>query len=186
MSTVAKPSPTCSQVKSTGARCAALALTGSRFCYAHSRAAQRRLILRDMLDARRHHIFDQPQAQPISPAFDDFSARLLRALDIPAIEDATSLNIGLNAVRDALATQQISERCATLLLRAFRLQNSILDAVKAEKRHTVFHPEESIASDPDPLRHPYEESIRLDEMVEYELNRLARSGAEKEAQTPAV
>lgn len=183
MSDSHEPSPTCSFIKATGTLCQALALTGNRYCYAHSRANQRRQIVRHMLGARRHYVFNQDDAKPpVTPAFDDLSAKLLESLDLPDVEDITTLNVNLNAIAASIRSQQISRADASLLLRACRLQANIIDTLKFEARMAQRDSEEFAASDPDPLRDPYCESVGMDQVVASEDARRARQVANSRAE----
>ncbi|MBI2682307.1 MAG: hypothetical protein HYX26_03680 [Acidobacteriales bacterium] len=190
MSLSPEPSRTCSSIKATGLKCRGLALTGNQYCYFHSRAAQRRQLVLRMLDARHHHLFNQDDRKPIARDFDDFTSKLITSLDLPEVEDMTTLNVHINAITAAFRTQQISAQAAGILLRACRLQASIMDTLKFEARTAQRHieeladtdPDRVATDDPDPLRDPYCESLGMDQVVAAEDARrtrdLARSRAE--------
>src|SRR5439155_24951361 len=87
-------------------------------CYYHQRDQQRRNIVHRGLDNRRY-CFANPNselAQGVNlEGFDDDSAAILAQLDLPPLEDATSIQVAISNLIRMVATQQIStERARTL------------------------------------------------------------------------
>jgi hypothetical protein len=167
----ARNTATCSFVRAGGVLCQAVAMTGSRYCYFHSKAEQRRRISRDVLDARRAAISDHKTEQTGSRAareWDDLSAHLFKSLDLPPVEDAASYAVAMHALQCAVATQQISYRSGALLFRIIRACLVAADRL-AEERRKQQSTQEMIASgcippdsaaapvtsDPAPLPHPF-------------------------------
>jgi hypothetical protein len=162
---------TCSFVRAAGVACQAVAMTGSRFCYFHAKAEQRRRISRDVLDARRAAINEHKTEQTGSRAareWDDLSAHLFKSLDLPPVEDAASYAVAMHALQCAVETQQISYRRGALLFRIIRACLVAADRLAEERRKQQNTqemidagclPPSSVAApvttDPAPLPHPF-------------------------------
>src|SRR5579863_3958081 len=116
------PEKICSHFKTNGERCEAIALTDQSLCYFHSRARQRELVIDRGHAARLRRIASGKSATEYYKSihsqelFDESSASLFNALELPVLEDAAAIQITVTSVLRALATQQIDRRIAAFML----------------------------------------------------------------------
>src|SRR3954464_4422524 len=115
------PAPTCIHPRANGDGCKALAMKNKSLCYFHQREHDRRRRIEQNHDYRRNCIntgygsalFKMlPDGKTL---FDDNSAALFNALQLPSFEDADGIQIALSAIFRALATRQIDHRTARLM-----------------------------------------------------------------------
>jgi hypothetical protein len=164
---------TCAFVRASGRLCRGLALTDSRFCYFHSKAAQRRRILRDLLDARRSAIANG-KAEPLIGRqnirqWDDLSAELFESLDLPPFEDASSCVAALSAIGRALESQQISDRKAAILQRIIRTSIMLHAELKNEQHHSQWDSTPRVNTNPDRPGHYSQNALVYDADGEHAL-----------------
>jgi hypothetical protein len=156
---------TCTFIRASGVLCQSIALKESKFCYYHARQVQRRRVSHAVLNQRRYAHANEKSAHFMSAReareFDDLSAQLFRSLDIPPVEDAASYQVALNALQDAVQTQQINDRRGALLLRIIRASKQNVDAFKME-HDWVNHERNRADSIPDEVRHPFEPELAID------------------------
>jgi hypothetical protein len=118
-----RPIPRCQHIKTNGVQCGSPALRTERHCFFHHQHRS------------RAHEFDLYQ-----PA--------KSALNLPALEDANSIQVVLTEVIRLILTHHIDSKSASLLLRALRL-------AAANVKFTNFEPKQKthIVIDPDSVEH---------------------------------
>lgn len=148
------PAKTCSHIKTNGERCEAFALKTDVFCYYHARSRQRALIVErahaqrmkrlalglDATDFHRNRHSDE--------LFNETSASLLMALELPELEDANAIQVTLSVILRALVAQQIDRKSAALALYCCQIATGILPRLHTQPRS--FHVIADV--DADPLR----------------------------------
>ena len=112
----------CSHIKVTGELCRGFAIKDSNFCYFHHRTRLRHENLRRALTQRRYDVATfkgQHRMMQIPGSklwFDDLSAEVFDALQLPVLEDKESVQVALNCVARAIVTQLLSPQQAKVLL----------------------------------------------------------------------
>jgi hypothetical protein len=117
------PIPRCQHIKTNGVQCGSPALRAERHCFFHHQ------------HRRRAHEFDLYE-----PA--------KSALNLPALEDANSIQVVLTEVIRLILTRHIDPKSASLLLRALRLAADNLKFTNLEPRHKT-----QVVIDPDSVEH---------------------------------
>ena len=130
---------TCQFVKTGGSLCQSPALTANDFCYHHQRD---RLRQRNLQQARK-----LKAASSLPATMDDVNARILESLQIPAFDDAASIQVALSIVVQALVSNHISLRRAGLILYALHTAAANLKSVRAELQAA----KGMVLSDPQPI-----------------------------------
>src|SRR5579859_2416342 len=148
------PAPDCTHIKANGLPCKAVAMSGSRYCYFHSRSRQRKRATQIIFDALRSEIANHPSQIPQSKQWDDFSAKLADALDLPEVEDSASALVFYNYLLHATARQQLSERRAAVLHRMLRGCFAVLKEYKRENWRIEERLETTVDADSEPLSDP--------------------------------
>jgi hypothetical protein len=132
----------CAQVGVNGAICKSPALRENKLCYYHNRDQQRRVV------------FQQARQMKLSKDFADYPAQqellnpeILEALDLPALDDAASIQVALTSVYRALLSGHIDTKRGGLVLYALQIaaaniQNAVLrpltnDQVAAEDAQPI-------------------------------------------------
>jgi len=146
---------TCGFIRGNGLICGSFALKNSRFCYFHSRAQQGRRILSDLTSQRRYEYVNGNNRTLMSPDankhHDDLGAHLFQVLNLPPLTDASACITAINAVVQALATQQISPRTATALKGLIRIAVMLHPRFMEEQQEVREHPELAV---PENLERP--------------------------------
>ena len=155
---------TCSHVRENGLKCRAVAMTGARFCFFHARAIQRRRILRDVLSSRIS-TFSHPDRRPDNIPWDEHTAILFQTLDLPLVEDASSIQVLLNSLIQAVGTHQLTERRASFMLRAIRTFIALRTPFDVERREPVHHPSLVAQQETDPLYYPFAGQFTTQDLV---------------------
>jgi hypothetical protein len=150
-------SPRCAYIRGNGLICGGYALTNSRFCFHHSRTQQTRRVLSDITNQRRYEYADGNRRTLMSPNahqnYDDLGVHLFQALSLPSLTDASSCLVALDAVAQALGTQQISVRAASVLRNIIRTAIMLHTQHKEELAEAQEHPEQRV--DENPVRPPH-------------------------------
>jgi hypothetical protein len=132
--------------------CGALALKNSRFCFHHSRTQQSRRVLSDISNQRRYEYANGNHRTLMAPNahrnFDDLGVHLFQALELPALTDASSCLIAIDAVTQALATQQIPSRTATALKGLIRTAIMLHERYQEELQEAQERPEQRVEENP--------------------------------------
>ena len=161
-----RPKAECAHIRANGMRCRAVAMNNTRYCYYHGRAYQRHRIQNIVFDALRHDMNNNPAKTKNSAHWDDHSAHLFSSLNLPVIEDASTLAVVYNALIQATLLQQISERRAATVHRMLRSFAVLLEPLKDERWDTDEFKKSIVDSDPDPLPHPYAPQCTMQDVVE--------------------
>jgi hypothetical protein len=145
-------SPRCAYIRGNGLICGGYALNNSRFCFHHSRTQQTRRVLSDVSSQRRYEFADGNRRTMMSPNaqknYDDLSVHLFQALELPSLTDASSCLVALDAVAQALGTQQISVRAATVLRNIIRTAIMLHQQHQAELAEAEDYPEQRVEENP--------------------------------------
>jgi len=153
---------TCQHIKSSGARCRAVALTSGPFCFWHAR------IHRDHNQANRDFpSFYLPENSVIARQENpeaDLNHAGLRANypisnELPPLEDAESIQIAISLIVRALADARIQHKQAALMLYALQIAANNVRAVRPAIEDSVEHIATTdagieIAVDPEALETP--------------------------------
>jgi hypothetical protein len=144
--------PMCAYVRGNGLICGGYALKNSRFCYHHSRTHQTRRVLSDISNQRRYEYANGNNRTLMSPNahknFDDLGVHLFQALSLPSLTDASSGLVALDAVAQALGTQQISVRTASVLRSIIRTAILLLEKHQEELAEAQERPEQVVEENP--------------------------------------
>jgi hypothetical protein len=133
---------TCKHVKSSGARCRAVALTGHPFCFWHSR------IYRSHVEANRwypnlYNAENCAEERKKNPDADwNFSGIRANYPDsdaLPPLEDPESIQISISLILRALADSRIQHKQAALMLYALQIAANNVRAVKPAIEDSVPH-----------------------------------------------
>ena|SRR5438105_2987311 len=125
---------TCSHTKADGRICNAMAVSDEDFCYFHGRARLREAAIVQALKQRRTSLCENKRGEVYryipnrEMLFDDASAALFAALDLPPLEDQASLLVNVTSVLRALATQQVEPRVGALLLYGLQIAASSMNS----------------------------------------------------------
>ena len=137
---------TCQHIKSSGARCRAVALTSRTFCFWHNRL-------------HRHHneaaspanfpsfycpensVENRSKDPALDQAWSDMRPNYPISNELPPLEDAESIQIALSLIVRALADARIEHKQAALMLYALQIaaQNvrSVHPAIEDSVEHTT-------------------------------------------------
>jgi hypothetical protein len=118
-----RPIPRCQHIKTNGVQCGSPALRAERHCFFHHQ------------HRRRAHEFDV--YEPVKSA-----------LNLPALEDANSIQVVLTEVIRLILTRHIDPKNASLLLRALRLAAANVKFTNLEPKQKT-----QIVIDPDSVEH---------------------------------
>ena len=133
---------TCKHIKSSGARCRAVALTGHPFCFWHSR------IYRSHVEANRwypnlynpENCAEERQKNPDTDwNFSGVRANYPDSDALPPLEDAESIQISISLILRALADSRIQHKQAALMLYALQIAANNVRAVKPAIEDSVSH-----------------------------------------------
>jgi len=142
----------CNHVKTNGSICKAVALEARDYCYFHHRDRVRLQSLSTNFRNLRGHILESRRlgikrrdAQNLIYA--DECAAAMDSLQLPALEDAESIQTVITSVVRALATQQIEFRAAGLMLYAAQIASANLHRLRTGPSST----DDIALTDPEPL-----------------------------------
>jgi hypothetical protein len=189
----------CAYIRGNGLICGGFALKNARYCYFHSRTKQSRSVLSDLTAQRRYEFADGNRRILMSPNahknYDDLGVHLFQALNLPALTDASSCLVALDAVTQALATHQISARTATALKGLIRTAIMLHADFQQEQQEAREHPEQLVPENPErpphhmsydctydangrltPHPRPVQDAPNVDKVTPEEEEMLARSG----------
>ncbi len=147
------PFETCHHIKEDGVYCASPALRGRKFCYRHLMHRGRRL----------RRAFAQSRNEPCP-------------LNIPPLENLHSVRVALSEVVQALASGQLEQRTAGLMLYAIQQATTVslrMAQMEAARERAEEHTEEQAVAD---------DSTRLQEYPEFERNFDIQSGVDLDAE----
>jgi hypothetical protein len=123
--------PYCRHIRTTGRRCAAFAMRGQSFCYAHriSNARHRTLARPDVSSVIKTHNLDLAQLdrEPLTAEYYGLVKGPL-LLDFPPIEDRDSIQLALSMMLTALGQDRLDPKRATVML--YNLQIASANASK--------------------------------------------------------
>ena len=152
----------CQHIKSSGARCRAVALTGHLFCFWHAR------IHRHHNEANRHFpmcycpentVANRKTDPEIDDAYSGLRANYPISNELPPLEDAESIQIAISLIVRALADARIQHKQAALMLYALQIAANNVRAVRPAIEDSVEHIATTdagieIAVDPEALETP--------------------------------
>ncbi len=98
----------CRHIKSNGCKCQAVALRGMPYCYFHARLHR----------ALRNHIAESASVPAAVPGV---------ALDLPAVEDRTAIQLALTQVLQGMGSRRIDPRFGTQLLYGLQIAAQLID-----------------------------------------------------------
>jgi hypothetical protein len=133
---------TCKHIKSSGARCRAVALSGHPFCFWHNR------IYRTHVEANRwfpvaYNPENSAELREENPTLDrNFTGLRANFPDsdvLPPLEDAESIQISISLILRALADSRIQHKQAALMLYALQIAANNVRAVKPAVEDSVPH-----------------------------------------------
>ena len=144
----------CAHYKTNGEQCEAVALKDDDFCYFHSRDRQRLAVidryhkervgrLNIGLPANECH----KQNAFNSELFNECSAALLHALELPVLEDAAAIQVTVTNIIRLIALQQIDRASAGLILYGLQIASGTLGRLRTEP----FSSRPQATQDPEPL-----------------------------------
>lgn len=145
----------CLHYKTNGEQCRAFALKEQDFCYFHLRDRQRLAVIdrfqRDRVlrlnagmpahECHRQNKFDDK-------IFNECSAALLHALELPVLEDANAIQITVTNIVRLIALQQIDRPSAGLILYGLQIASGTLSRIRPEP----FSDRPVATHDPEPLQ----------------------------------
>jgi hypothetical protein len=145
----------CAHYKTNGEQCEAVALKDDDFCYFHSRDRQRVAVIeryhKDRIgrlniglpanECHKQNAFN-------SELFNECSAALLHALELPVLEDAAAIQITVTNIIRMIALQQIDRPSAGLILYGLQIASGTLPRLRTEPFSTRAQAHE----DTEPLR----------------------------------
>jgi hypothetical protein len=142
----------CNHVKTNGSICKAVALEDQDYCYFHHRDRSRMQSLSTNFRNLRSHILHSrglgiKRRDTQDLIYADECAAAMDALQLPALEDAESIQIVITNVVRALASQQIEFRAAGLMLYAAQIASSNLNRIRIVPSST----DVVALNDPEPL-----------------------------------
>ena len=155
----------CRHIRANGLRCRGLAIKNTRYCYNHARAYQRKRVHQTCLSIMRSEYSGNPKSIPNSVKYDDRSVNLFDSLDLPILEDASSLQIVYNALIHATLTQQISERRAATVHRMLRSFLVLLPSYYGDQIHPDAIEDIAVERDPEPLRIPFMKQFTMESVI---------------------
>jgi|GEM_PF-6793362 len=155
----------CRHIRANGLRCRGLAIKNTRYCYNHARAYQRKRVHQTCLSIMRSEYSGNPKSIPNSVKYDDRSVNLFDSLDLPILEDASSLQIVYNALIHATLTQQISERRAACVHRMLRSFLVLLPSYYGDQIHPDAIEDIAVQRDPEPLRIPFMKQFTMESVI---------------------
>jgi hypothetical protein len=117
------PVPRCQYIKTNGVQCGSPALRAERHCFFHHQHRRR---------AHQFNLYEPEKS----------------ALNLPALEDANSIQVVLTEVIRLILTRYIDSKSASLLLRALRLAAANVKFTNLEPRQKTH-----IVIDPDSVEH---------------------------------
>jgi hypothetical protein len=145
----------CAHIKTNGEQCEAIALKSESFCYFHSRDRQRVLVIERF---QRERVSRLNAGMPANEChrqnsfnndlFNECSAALLHALELPVLEDAAAIQVTVTNIIRMIALQQIDRASAGLILYGLQIASGTLGRLRTEPFPTV----RKATHDPEPLR----------------------------------
>ena len=111
----------CEHIKSNGEFCGSPALRGRHYCYFHLTHIGRRL----RAERSRAHLAGVAREYGLNPEAAEAASEM--ALELPALEDANSIQIALMQVIDAILHNQLDNKRAGLVLYALQTASSNLN-----------------------------------------------------------
>src|SRR3954470_7095432 len=134
--TTTKTQTLCSHYKTNGEQCQAVALTGERFCYFHTRDRQRPAVIDRAYIARAKRILNNGPANELHNSnafnrelFNETSASLVHSLDIPVLEDGNAIQITITNLLRAIGAGLIDLRAAGMMLYGLQLAATTLSRI---------------------------------------------------------
>jgi len=171
--------PECRHIRAAGHRCRSIAMKGTRYCYHHARAYQRKRIHQMSLDDLRSTFASNPKSIPDSAKYDDRSAQLFQSLDLPMIEDATSLQVFYNSLIHATLKQQIGERRAATVHRMLRSFLVLMPSLRGDRVRPISYEDIVVDRDPEPLANPYAPEFTMENVIAVRDEDLTSSATQK-------
>jgi hypothetical protein len=136
--------PKCHFIRTNGTQCKSPALKGAQLCYHHQRDAQR---VRNFLQARG--IKDTEFMHAYKHLQESFNPEVIESIDIPALDDAASIQVALTNLLRAICYDHITDRKAGLAL--FTLQQATLNLARLHMPNTEDEPDTITVEDPHPI-----------------------------------
>jgi hypothetical protein len=133
---------TCQHIKSSGARCRAVALTDQPFCFWHAR------VHRHHNEAARHFptfycpentVTRRAKDAEIDYTYSDLRPNYPISTELPPLEDAESIQISISLIVRALADSRIEHKQAALMLYALQIAANNVRAVRPAIEDSVVH-----------------------------------------------
>ena len=150
-----RPQTLCAHYKTNGEQCEAVALKDDTFCYFHSRDRQRVAVIERFHRQRVSRLNAGMPANEChkqnafnSEIFNECSAALLHALELPVLEDAAAIQITVTNIIRMIALQQIDRPSAGLMLYGLQIASGTLPRLRTEP----FSSRPQASRDPEPLR----------------------------------
>jgi hypothetical protein len=132
--------PYCRHIRTTGRRCAAFAMRGQSFCYAHriSNARHRTLGRPDVSSVIKDHNLDiaQLDSNPLVAEYYGLVKGPL-LLDFPPIEDRDSIQLALSMMLTALGQDRLDPKRATVMLYNLQIASANASKLKQNSEYTV-------------------------------------------------
>jgi len=137
--------PTCNFIKTNGTICESPAMKDRELCYYHGRDKQR---IENFQQARGLKCEDYMNGLPQLEA--TLNPEIMESLEIPALDDAVSIQVALTNILRAVCYEHISEKRAGLALYALQVAVSNLSNLQL----TISENDRTTAHDPQPI-HPF-------------------------------
>jgi hypothetical protein len=136
--------PKCHFIRTNGTRCKSPALKGAELCYHHERDAQR---VRNFLQARG--IKDTEFMHAYKHLQESFNPEVIESIEIPALDDAASIQVALTNLLRAICYDHITDRKAGLAL--FTLQQATLNLARLQVSNPEDEQDTITIEDPRPI-----------------------------------
>ena len=141
--------PRCRHLKVNGTQCGSPALKDHRFCYFHQRWHERKIVINRYDNSRVAHVSGSSKRGENNTRVPHVSgsSRRGKAITLPCLEDANSIQIAVMEIMQLLLEGQIDQKTAGLLFYGLQIASSNL-------KHINFEPEikNDIVIDPKKLR----------------------------------
>jgi hypothetical protein len=133
---------TCQRIKSSGARCRAVALTSSTFCFWHARIHRHdNGASREFPDfyCPENTVANRKDDAEVDDAYAGLRANYPISNELPPLEDAESIQISISLIVRALADARIEHKSAALMLYALQIAANNVRAVRPAIEDSVEH-----------------------------------------------
>jgi len=137
--------PTCNFIKTNGTVCESPAMKDRELCYYHGRDKTR---IENFQQARGLKSDDYMNGHPALQA--SLNPEIMESLDIPALDDAVSIQVALTNILRAVCYEHISEKRAGLALYALQVAVSNLSNLQL----AITEGQKVATQDPQPI-HPF-------------------------------